>query len=419
MKRLQVLLAFVLVSLLLLAACAPRPTSDSASPTSAPASSAAPSVVPPSSTPVQPVPTSVQLAPTPTLQAIPPTATTPPRSITLQEPQGGATLSGLARVQGSVTVSPFESTLRGRVYDASGAVVGEGPVMVSAEMGQPGTFDGTIPFTVATAGQGYVEVAELSPKDGSPIIATGVNVLLAPQAAGPIEMPGAGERVTLPLRILARLGRPGEQVTATLRWQDGTELAQAFTLLEGEDGGGLLIASLNWPGESQPPEPPTQPATLTIAADSAALQQQVAVLSPADPDTVAIKLYFPLGEDLQEVHLRIPKTPAIATAALEHLLWGPPSPNLAGFSTEIPTPQQVLAFPGRGADWGPRVRLLSVTIVDGIALADFSREMEAYGGGSLRVKVLRDQITQTLKQFSTVQQVIIAVEGETETALQP
>ncbi len=116
---------------------------------------------------------------------------------------------------------------------------------------------------------------------------------------------------------------------------------------------------------------------------------------------------------------RIPKTTKIATAALEHLLWGPPSPNLAGFGTEIPTPQQVLAFPGRQSDWGPRVRLLSVTIVDGVATADFSKEMEAYGGGSLRVKLIRDQITQTLKQFSTVQQVIIAVEGETETVLQP
>ena len=371
-------------------------------------------------------PTLVQLAPTPTLQAsrptgqaIPPTATTPQRSITLQEPRSGAALSSPVRVQGSVSVAPFESTLRGRVYDASGAVVGEGPVMVSAEMGQPGTFDGTIAYTIATSGPGYVEVAEISPKDGSAIIATGVNVVLAPPVSGTIEIPGAGERVTLPLRILARLGRPGEQVTTTLRWQDGTELAQAFTLLEGEDGGGLLIASLNWPGESQPPEPPTQAATLTITAGSAAVQQAVEVLSPSDPGTVGVKLYFLLGEDLEDVQLRIPNTTKIATAALEHLLWGPPSPNLAGFGTEIPTPQQVLTFPGRQAGWGPRVRLLSVTITDGIALADFSKEMEAYGGGSLRVKMLRDQITQTLKQFSTVQQVIIAVEGETETALQP
>jgi spore germination protein GerM len=33
--------------------------------------------------------------------------------------------------------------------------------------------------------------------------------------------------------------------------------------------------------------------------------------------------------------------------------------------------------------------------------------------------MIREQITQTLLQFSTVQEVRIAVEGEVETALQP
>jgi len=79
----------------------------------------------------------------------------------------------------------------------------------------------------------------------------------------------------------------------------------------------------------------------------------------------------------------------------------------------------VLSYPGRGPDWGPRVTLRKLTIQDGVATADFSREIEAYGGGSLRVSLLRQQIVQTLKQFPTVKQVVIAVEGETETVLQP
>jgi spore germination protein GerM len=54
-----------------------------------------------------------------------------------------------------------------------------------------------------------------------------------------------------------------------------------------------------------------------------------------------------------------------------------------------------------------------------VATADFSKEIEAYGGGSLRVKLLRDQITQTLMQFPTVKQAVIAVEGRTEYVLQP
>jgi hypothetical protein len=225
----------------------------------------------------------------------------------------------------------------------------------------------------------------------------------------------------LPLRILARVGRPGESVQATLRWQDGTELVQAFVALRGEDGRGLLAESLNWPGESQPPTPPSQPATLELRDRDGSLlgRQELIVLGDGDPDTQSIVLFFLLGEDLQPVSRRIPRTAEVGTAALDELLWGPPAPNLAGFGTALPTPQQVLDYPGRGPGWGPRAILKRLTITDGIATADFSKEIQAYGGGSLRVSLLRQQIEETLKQFPTVQQVIIAVEGETEGVLQP
>lgn len=340
----------------------------------------------------------------------------------IQEPVSGATITSPVHVHGQVSIAPFESTFRGRVYDAAGSVVGEGPVMVAAEMGQPGDFAGYLTFAAGAGGAGRVELAELSAKDGSVIISASVDVQLAPAVgSGAIEIPEPGARVTLPLHILARGGAPGELVTATLTWLDGTVLQHTFSLLAGEDGRGLLIDSLNWPGESWPPEPATQMATLEIRSEGGDLvaQQVVTVLSPDDPEVREITLYFLLGETLQAVQQRIPGTAQIGTATLNELLWGPPVPNLAGFETALPAPQQVLEFPGRGPDWGPRVTLLSLTISDGIALADFSREMEAYGGGSLRVHLIREQIVQTLKQFETVQQVIIAVEGETETVLQP
>ena len=54
----------------------------------------------------------------------------------------------------------------------------------------------------------------------------------------------------------------------------------------------------------------------------------------------------------------------------------------------------------------------------GTAKADFSKELNQ-GGGSCKVTAIRAQIENTLKQFETVKKVVIAVEGETETALQP
>ncbi len=377
----------------------------------------------PATLPSSPVPTpKVEPSPRPT-EAATPAPTQPEAIITLIAPRPGDEVTSPVEVRGSVTVSPFESTLLGRVYDMAGQVVGSAPIMVAAEMGQPGTFVGSIPFTVATAGPGRVEVAEISAKDGTVVLRASVEVRLIPSAApATIEIPQAGARATLPLHILARLGRPGEEVVASLRWQDGTVLERSYPLRAGEDGRGLLIESLWWQADVPPlPMPPTQPATLELRrADGTVLARQpLTVLNWEDPEVTTVTLYFLLGEEPTPVQVHIPKTVRIGTAALEELLWGPPPYDLAGLGTALPTPDQVLSYPGRGPDWGCRVRLLGLTIQDGVALANFSREMKAYGGGSARVWAIRQQITRTLLEFPTVREVVIAVEGETEGVLEP
>ncbi|MGB9722918.1 MAG: Gmad2 immunoglobulin-like domain-containing protein [Chloroflexia bacterium] len=383
---------------------------------------ATPTPTPPPATPavptVGPKATSAVPAPTAGIEATP--APTPvPNEIRLESPSPGAVVFSPVEVRGWVRMSPFESTLLGRVLDGQGNVLGQGPIQVAAEMGQPGPFSGQIFFQVSIAGPGRVEVLEVSPKDGAVMTSAAVEVVLNP--GGRIEIPAAGARTTLPLHILARLGRPGEPVVALLRWQDGTELARTYTLLEGEDGGGLLIESLWW--EEKPPAafPPTQPATLLLRTPEGTVlaQQEVVVLHPDDPDVQQVTLYFLRGEELAPVSVRIPRTVRVGTAALEELLWGPPPNAPAGLGTALPLPPEVLRYPGRGPDWGPRVRLLSLTIQDGVARADFSRELRAYGGGSLRVLLIRQQITRTLQEFPSVREVIIAIEGETEGVLEP
>jgi hypothetical protein len=229
------------------------------------------------------------------------------------------------------------------------------------------------------------------------------------------------DRVTLPLHMLLRAGDPGQIVTATLRWRDGTTLSQDYRLLRGEDGRGLLIDSLHWMMSSQPPQPRTQNAILDIRNERGVLlgRQTVTVLAADDPGTQTIQLFWVLGEQLQPFARRIPRTDRIGTAALEELLWGPEPPNFAGFETAIPTPQQVLDYPGRNTTWGPRVTLLWLRIENGVATANFSRELAAYGGGSTRVHLIRQQITRTLLQFASVHEVRIAIEGETEGVLEP
>jgi hypothetical protein len=239
---------------------------------------------------------------------------------------------------------------------------------------------------------------------------------------GLVEVPSAASRVVLPLHMLMRGGQPGERVSAVLRWQDGTTLSNDYTLLRGEDGRGLLVDSLNWLNEGGPPVAPrTQPATFEVRSETGDLlaRQPVTVLAMDDPNTQLVQLYWILGEELVPMQRRIIRTTRIGTAALEELLWGPTPPNLAGFETALPSPAQVLSYQGRDASWGPRVQLRSLTIDQGVATADFSRELMAYGGGSTRVMLIRQQIAQTLKQFPSVRIVRISIEGRTEGVLEP
>ncbi len=363
--------------------------------------------------------TSVQLA-----ASGAPAPTSGTNTITIDTPKNGDSVSNPVSVSGSVAITPFESTLRGRIYDSLGQVIGEGPIMVNATMGEPGNFSGQITYSLATAGAGRIEIAEISPRDGSVMNSATVSIqLAATSTTGMIEVPAPGAQATLPLHILARVGQPGQQVNAVLRWDDGSELARTFTLRQSETGGGLLVESLWWNADVPPqPFPVTQPATLEVQDSSGAVlaSQQLVVISWDDTASITqLKLYFLIGEQLQESQVVVPKTEGVGRAALEELLWGPPVQSEAGFSTAIPMPQEVLAYPGRGPDWGPRVRLLGLTIDNGVATANFSKELKAYGGGSARVQAIRSQITQTLTQFPTVKSVVIAIEGETEGVLEP
>lgn len=226
--------------------------------------------------------------------------------------------------------------------------------------------------------------------------------------AGSIQIPDADARVTLPLHVFARV--PGfDSAVAVVCWADGTELRQE---LSGHDG--VVIDNLNWPYQSTPGAPPTQPATLEIQSQSGQLlaRRQVTILSDRDPNTREVQVFWVVDEKVQPLPRRIPRTQRVGAAALEELLWGPDRAMSSQYTTALPTPEQVRTFPGRRPDWGPRVRLLELTIDDGVARANFSREMQAYGGGSTRVLLIEEQISRTLTQFPSVQKVTIEIDGQ-------
>lgn len=100
----------------------------------------------------------------------------------------------------------------------------------------------------------------------------------------------------------------------------------------------------------------------------------------------------------------IAKTTGVGRAALEELLKGP---------TEKEKDEKYFS------SINPGVVINSLTITDGVAKVDFDKQIEYQLGGSCRVTSIRSQIETTLKQFPSVKQVIISVEGRTEDILQP
>lgn len=129
-------------------------------------------------------------------------------------------------------------------------------------------------------------------------------------------------------------------------------------------------------------------------------------------ETMSVKIYFNNEKMDPEfscnkvfaVERTIPKTTAIARAAIEELLKGPTAAErLQGYFTSI----------------NSGVKIQSLTIENEVAKIDFDEQLQNQVGGSCRVSAIRSEITETLKQFPTVKSVIISINGNTEEILQP
>jgi spore germination protein GerM len=164
--------------------------------------------------------------------------------------------------------------------------------------------------------------------------------------------------------------------------------------------GGVFIGRMtaNGPESGTPTGEPTSSTQPTASTDvtsalPASHGSDETPSEPARPRTV--RLYFVRGEDIGVVSRQIPATKAVATAAVQQLLLGPTALEQGyGFTSEIPV----------GTD------LRGVTIKNGTATVDLSRDFEA-GGGTLSVSLRLAQLVYTLTQFPTVDAVEFYLNG--------
>ncbi len=336
------------------------------------------------------------------------------QAILVEVPGQGQRVGNPLIIRGRTQTFPFEGTLVVRVYDALGQRVAEHPIIAQGDPDGPATFEARVTYG-GMPGAGRVEVLTFSSEDGSVVAEATVPVTLEGfPGGGTIESPAPKAVVTLPIKLLARVGQPDQEVNVTVTWEDGARFTQTLTTLVGLDDQGLLIVAVDRV-ESDEVHPPTQAGAVEIQTlDGNPLAwQPVQILHPMDPGTLGTQVYWIIDERITPQQIRIPQTLGIGRASLEMLLWGPVPQNREGFTTAIPTPRGVLTYPGRDPNWGERVRLRNLTIVEGVAYADFSVELGAHTGGSMAVILIRQQIASTLLQFATVDHVVISINGQT------
>ena len=141
-------------------------------------------------------------------------------------------------------------------------------------------------------------------------------------------------------------------------------------------------------------------------------QLRVPVQLSMSPEKIKVKAFFintKLGPDgscdkVFPVEREIIKTPAIARDALNELLAGTTAEEEEdGFIQTIVSD----------------VEIQSLTIENGVARVDFNEQLENGSGGSCSSVAIVSQINATLKQFASINEVIISINGRTEDILQP
>lgn len=234
-----------------------------------------------------------------------------------------------------------------------------------------------------------------------------------PQSESNIKVTGlvAGQNVSLPIMVSGEARVFENVVSFRLKDKDGSILYQGFTSALSPDMGlfGPFTKEINYLFKK-----PTSPeVTLEVYWGSPRDGSDLDVVSvPLKLDLnnlTSVKIF--LGNSKLDpenscnkvfsIERIVAKTQTPARTALDILLEGASLDS--NYFTSI----------------NQGVKINKLTIVGGVAKVDFDETLQAGVGGSCKVGAIRAQITETLKQFPTVNSVIVSINGRTEDILQP
>jgi len=163
------------------------------------------------------------------------------------------------------------------------------------------------------------------------------------------------------------------------------------------------LGSVATPPPTEQPSIEAPSSEPTPGATEAPGESPGATASPTQSGTTTVRAYFILGSfqdnaGLVPVLREITKTRAVGAAAMEALIAGPNDAELG-------------ARPAMYTNIPDGTRFLGLTIDNGIATVNLSKEFES-GGGSASVLGRLAQVVYTLTQFPTVRGVTFQLDGQ-------
>lgn len=213
------------------------------------------------------------------------------------------------------------------------------------------------------------------------------------------------ERVEIgnPLVVIGKARTFENGLVLRARDVHGAVLAQTFTASDGEMGqhnpyqGSLWLA--RDPGSRVTVE------AFEISAKDGSERSLVAVSRAFAVPTIEVSLDFPDRgcTGIAAFRRSMPKSLALARLLLEALLAGPTDEERKK---------------GAAAPFPEGSRVESVNLRDGILTVDFNDRLQNVGG-SCAAQMIRESVTQTLRQLPNVKKVVIRAGGSESLALQP
>lgn len=271
-------------------------------------------------------------------------------------------------------------------------------------------------FSLSNLRRGFLVEASGLWTDKKTLVARSLQLVKVPNIS--VFTPIKGEEVGIPLVSSGEARVFESAYRYRLLDADDTMLAEGFDMANAPDVGqfGSFSFSLFYPA------PKGIAGTLEVFTNSAKDGEEIDMvrvpvvfkpgLSKAE-DVTDVQIFFtnnvkdPKTENCEKTYpvtRSIKKTPTPVRSVLDLLLLGPKDEEkINGYGTTI----------------NDGVAIKGINLDKGVVTVDFNKRFMQEVGGSCRVLAMRSQIENTLKQFTSIKEVIISVEGKTEEVLEP